>query len=346
MNPEGSLENGAGDGVPETVRAGGWAREAQADTPVKIGVSECLLGEKVRYDGGHKLDRFIRDTLGQFVEYVPVCPEVECGLSAPREPMRLAGNPESPRLVTIHSGIDHTDRMRRWGEGRLRELADRNLCGYIFKSRSPSCGIERIKVYDAAGRVIAAAGAGIWARMVMDRFPLLPAEDEGRLHDPALRERFIERVFVYHRWRDTVERDPTPRALIEFHTRHKLLIMSHSIEHYRELGRMTAGAGEGGMERLISNYLKMLHAALERKTTVKKNVNVLNHVMGYFKKQISSDEKKELMEIIGTYHEGHIPLIAPITLINHYVRKYDQPYLRMQLYLNPHPVELRLRTHV
>ena len=315
---------------------------------IPIGISTCLLGEKVRYDGGHKLDRFLRDTLGQYVEYVPVCPETECGLSIPREAMHLVGDLSNPRLVTIKSGIDYTERMKLWGQNRLNDLADHNLCGYIFKSRSPSSGMERIKVYTEEGGLRSSNGVGIWARMVMDRFPLLPVEDEGRLQDPLLREKFIERIFVYRRWRESLEHNPTPRTLVDFHTRHKLLIMSHSPKHYRELGGIVARVGESAvdLEMLTKNYYLLLTSALSLTATVKKQTNVLQHVMGYFKRQLSPDEKQELLEVINNYHNGYIPLIVPVTLLNHYVRKYDQSYLHDQIYLNPHPIELKLRTHV
>ncbi|MBN2290420.1 MAG: DUF523 and DUF1722 domain-containing protein [Candidatus Glassbacteria bacterium] len=312
---------------------------------IKLGISTCLLGEKVRYDGGHKLDRFLTDTLGRYVEYVPVCPEVECGLPVPRESLRLEGSPENPRLVAPRSGTDHTGRMRSWALERLKELEGEDLCGFIFKSKSPSSGMERIKVYSGKG-IPARNGVGIWARMFMERFPLLPVEDEGRLHDPGLRENFIERVFVFRRWRETVAGGMTPGRLVEFHTRHKLLIMSHGVELYRELGRLVAGSGKDDTLTLYAAYLELLARALGLKTTVKKNVNVLYHLMGYFRKDLSGDEKQELLEIIGSYARGHLPLIVPVTLINHYVRKYGQPYLGSQYYLNPHPLELKLRTHV
>ena len=316
--------------------------------PIPIGISTCLLGEKVRYDGGHKLDRFLRDTLGQYVEYIPVCPETECGLPIPREAMHLVGDLSNPRLVTIKSGTDYTERMKLWGRDRLKDLADLNLCGYIFKSRSPSSGMERIKIYNEKGHLSSSNGVGIWARMVMERFPLLPVEDEGRLHDPLLREKFIERIFVYRRWRESLEQNPTPRALVDFHTRHKLLIMSHSPKHYSELGRIVASVGESGidLEMLITDYHELLTYALSLTATVKKQTNVLQHVMGYFKRQLSPDEKQELLEVINNYYNGYVPLIVPLTLLNHYVKKYDQSYLHDQIYLNPHPLELKLRTHV
>ncbi len=311
--------------------------------PLKLGISACLLGEKVRYDGGHKLDPFLVDTLGRFVEYVPVCPEAECGLGIPREAMHLAGNPSDPRLVTIRTGFDHTDRMRAWAAGRLDNLTRENLCGFIFKSRSPSSGMERVKVYGSTG--VTLAGVGIFARMFMDRFPLLPVEDEGRLHDPELRENFIERVFVMRRWRDCIGAGKNPANLVGFHTLHKLLIMAHSVEAYRELGPLVASAGAAGRDALFDSYIARLSTVLKLRATVKKHRNVLLHIAGYFKKNLASDEKAEIVETIDSYAAGHIPLIVPVTLLNHYVRKYDQSYLRDQVYLNPHPVELKLRNH-
>ncbi|MFC1608131.1 YbgA family protein [Candidatus Latescibacterota bacterium] len=317
-------------------------------SPVIVGISTCLLGENVRFDGGHKLDRFLRDTLGQYFKYVTVCPEVECGLPVPRESMHLVGDANDPQLKTIRTGVNHTKRMKQWGFKRLEKLVDLNLSGYIFKSRSPSSGMERIKIYDETGALVSTKGVGIWAKMIMSRFPLLPFEDEGRLHDPVLREKFIERVFIYRRWQNTVGAQFSYRALVEFHTVHKLLIMSHSPKHYRELGHLVGSSAESGisLELLEAQYIEILTAALSLTATVKKHTNVLQHIMGYFKKQLIPDEKQELLEVINSYHKGHVPLLVPITLLNHYVRKFDQQYLREQKYLNPHPLELKLRTHV
>jgi uncharacterized protein YbgA (DUF1722 family)/uncharacterized protein YbbK (DUF523 family) len=311
---------------------------------IRLGVSTCLLGEHVRYDGGHKLDRYVRDTLGAYFEYIPVCPEVECGLPVPREAMHLTGDPAEPRLVTVRSGMDHTDRMKSWGEQRLEELAQLDLCGYIFKSRSPSSGMERIKVYDERGNP-SRASTGIWARMFMDRFPLLPVEDEGRLHDPKLRERFIEHVFVYSRFRHLQSQGPDPGRLVDFHTRHKLLIMAHSPELYREMGRYVAAAASIPRQELLPGYLELLDRAMRVQTTVRKNANVLFHLLGYFKDSLTGDEKREFTEITQSYRQGYLPLIVPVTLINHFVRKYREPYLLRQVYLNPHPVELKLRNN-
>jgi len=313
---------------------------------IKLGISACLLGEKVRFDGGHQWDRFITGTLGKYVDFVPVCPEGECGSGVPREPMRLAGNPDNPRLITVRTGVDHTDRLINWAKKRLRELEAEELCGFIFKSDSPSCGLERVKVYDAQG-VPVKKGVGIFARLFMEHFPLLPVEDEGRLHDLNLRENFIQRLFTFKRWREvTSQKNSALANLITFHTRHKLLILSHSPQHHRLLGNLVARAKETPIKELYSQYQTLLMEALRLKTTPKKNTNVLYHLMGYFKEDLSPDEKQELLEIIGSYAQGHVPLIVPITLINHYVRKYRQPYLKEQYYLNPHPLDLQLRNHV
>jgi uncharacterized protein YbgA (DUF1722 family)/uncharacterized protein YbbK (DUF523 family) len=311
---------------------------------IKLGVSRCLLGDKVRYDGGHKLDRFIVNTLGQYVTFVPVCPEAECGLGIPREAMRLVGSPESPRLVTRKSGIDHTERMRTWAAARVRELEAEDLCGFIFKSGSPSSGMERVKVYTDKG-MPHKKGVGRFAAAFMSHFPLLPVEDDGRLNDPKLREHFIELIFVFRRLRELLAGEKKMGRLVDFHTRHKLLIMAHSPNHYRMMGKLVADAALSPEEKYL-RYETLMGEAMKLKTTVKKNINVLQHIMGYFKNDLTADEKQEILEYLGHYRDGHVPLIVPITLLNHFVRKYDQPYLKQQHYLHPHPIELQLRNHV
>jgi uncharacterized protein YbgA (DUF1722 family)/uncharacterized protein YbbK (DUF523 family) len=311
---------------------------------IKLGISTCLLGENVRYDGGHKLDRFLTDTLGQYVEYVPICPEVECGLPIPRESMHLEADPDSPRLVTTRTKQDMTDRMVRWANRRVVELEKEGLCGFIFKSNSPSSGMERIRVYNKK-RMPVKKGVGIFARIFMNHFPLLPVEDEGRLHNPKLRENFIERVFTLKRWREVLTKKESRRNVTDFHTKHKLLILSHSPKHYQAMGKLVARVKDLPLKELYHQYQTLLMESLRPKTTPKKNANVLQHVMGYLKEQLSSDEKQELLEVIENYRKGYIPLVVPVTLMNHYVRKYDQPYLKQQVYLNPHLLELQLRDH-
>lgn len=312
---------------------------------ITLGISTCLLGENVRYDGGHKLDRLLTDTLGRYVEYVPVCPEVECGFGIPRESLRLVGSPNAPRLVTSRTNQDHTELMLTWARGRVVELEKEGLCGFIFKSNSPSSGMERVRVYNEQGMPVK-KGVGLFARTFMEHFPLIPVEEEGRLHDPSLRENFIERIFVFRRWRELQAQPKTRGRLVDFHTKHKLTILSHSPKHHQTMGKLVAEAMGKPIKEVYDTYQELLMGALKLKTTVKKNTNVLHHMMGYFKKQLSADEKQELLEIIDRYRQEYVPLIVPITLMNHYVRKYDQPYLKEQYYLNPHPAELQLRNHV
>lgn len=315
------------------------------ESKIRLGISTCLLGEPVRFDGGHKFDHFIVHTLGQYVEYVPVCPEVECGLPIPRESMHLEGDPKDPRLVTSKTHIDQRDRMVQFARRRVQELEKEDLCGFIFKSNSPSSGMERVKVYDKNG-VPAKVGVGLFARIFMDHFPLLPVEEEGRLNDPKLRENFIERIFALKRWRELRAQRMTRGSLVAFHMRHKLLLLSHSPKHYQEMGRFAARGKQVPVQALYDRYQTLLLEALKLKSTSKKNANVLMHMMGYFKEELSADEKQELLEVIDQYRLGMTPLIVPITLMNHFVRKYREPYLQDQVYLQPHPIELQLRNHV
>lgn len=317
--------------------------ETGLSRPIRLGISRCLLGENVRYDGGHKLDRYLRDVAGPFVEWVPVCPEVECGLPVPREAMRLVGDPDSPRLVTNKTFVDQTERMQKWIAKRLPELAREDLCGFVFKTRSPSSGMRDVKVYTEEG-MPSRKGSGLFARSFMDYFPFVPVEDEGRLHDAGLRENFLERVFVYHRWKRALEGGLSGRRLVQFHTDHKLLLMSHSPKHLRVLGGLVA-AVKGREKDVFDEYFQTMMIALKLMATVKKHTNVLMHMVGYFKKVLTGEEKQELLGVIDHYHRILVPLVVPVTLIRHYVYKYDEPYLKRQAYLHPHPAELMLRNH-
>lgn len=319
------------------------------ENAIRVGISSCLLGETVRYDGGHKLDRYLRDTLGAFVEWVPVCPEVEYGLPIPREALRLVGDPADPRLVTARTGVDHTAGMKAWAGRRLDALEREDLCGFVFKSRSPSSGMRQVKVYPAAGGAPSPTGAGIFARAFMERFPLLPVEDEGRLNDPGLREGFIERLFVVSRWKRYRRDDGTAGGLVAFHTDHKLLVLAHSPRHYAALGRIAAGAGARGRRpaaALLDSYLGTLLEGLRLVATPAKHANVLQHAAGYFKRLLTPGEKAELGETIDSYRRGLLPLIVPVTLLAHYTRVYEEPWLARQHYLHLHPRELMLRNHV
>ena len=256
---------------------------------IRLGVSTCLLGENVRFDGGHKHDRFITDTLGQYVEFLPVCPEVECGLGVPRESMRLVGDVDSRHLVTVRTHVDHTDRMLTWAKKRVKELEEEDLCGFIFKSDSPSSGMERVKVYNETG-MPEKKGIGMFARVFMNHFSLIPVEEEGRLHDPKLRENFIERIFTLKRWREFRIGKAGLGGHVDFHTRNKLLVLAHSEKHYRSMGKLVAAGKTIPMQSLYGQYENLMMEALSLKTTVKKNANVLYHLMGYFKNELSADE--------------------------------------------------------
>lgn len=313
---------------------------------LKLGISSCLLGHKVRYDGQHKYDSWLVETLGKYVSYVPVCPEVECGLPVPREAMRLVGEVDNPRLQTVQTKLDHTPRMLEWAARRIEALASEELCGFVFKSKSPSSGMERVKVYPAKGGAGEKKGVGIFARQFMNAFPLLPVEEEGRLHDPVLRENFIERIFIMQRWLQLRRESWSAGALVDFHTRHKLLLMAHNPALYREMGKLVATVKQHPPQEFAGLYLARLMQATSHPATRAKHQNVLQHILGYFKAELSASEKAELLELIDAYRNRLLPLIVPVTLLNHYVRKYDKPYLAEQYYLQPHPQELALRNHV
>ena len=311
---------------------------------INIGVSSCLLGDKVRYDGGHKHDPYITGTLGNFFNFVSVCPEVECGLPVPREAMRLEGDPENPKLMTNKTGKDLTGQMLKYCRDRVEKLAGDDLCGFIFKKDSPSSGLFRVKVYGSGPPV--RNGRGLFAAEFVKKFPLVPVEEEGRLHDPVIRENFIERVFAFRRWKDFLKENTGYGGLVDFHTRHKLLIMSHSVKMYRESGSLIAGGSKMKRTDILNQYEKIFMEALAVTATLKKHTNVLMHIMGYFKKQLTSEEKKETLDLIERYRQRQLPLIVPVTMLNHYVKKYKQDYLMKQFYLLPHPAELMLRNHV
>jgi uncharacterized protein YbgA (DUF1722 family)/uncharacterized protein YbbK (DUF523 family) len=313
--------------------------------PIRIGISSCLLGQEVRYDGGHKRDRYITDTLGQFFEWVPVCPEVEMGLGTPRETLRLVGDPEGPRLVFAKTGGDQTQTMQAWARPRLEGMVKADLSGYILKSDSPSCGMERVRVYRPSG-IPSKDGVGIFARVLMERFPLLPIEEEGRLHDLPLRENFVERVFCYRRWQDLVASGLTRGKLVVFHTTHKLLMLAHSPKHYTELGRLVANAKALSPAALEARYGELFMAGLRVKATAKKHTNVMHHILGHLKRDLDGRDKAELLTVIGDCHRSLVPLVVPLTLLKHHLARVNVPYLQDQIYLNPHPKELMLRNHV
>jgi uncharacterized protein YbgA (DUF1722 family)/uncharacterized protein YbbK (DUF523 family) len=323
-------------------------------TPIAIGVSSCLLGEKVRYDGGHRHDHYITDTLAKYFRFVSVCPEVGCGMSIPRETMRLEGDPARPRLMTIKSRIDKTEQMQAYCREKVEELETEDLCGFIFKKDSPSSGLFRVKVYKnlpprdgiSKSSVTVRSGRGLFAEAVTRAFPFLPVEEDGRLNDPVLRENFIERVYTYSRWKNFLRCDPDLGDLVDFHTQHKLLVMAHSPTIYRELGALVGKGAQLSKAELFLHYGELLMMAMSMCATVKKHTDVLMHIMGYFKAVLSREEKEELLELIRQYRDNLLPHIVPLTMLKHYCLKFNEPYLRRQLYLSPVPDELALRNHV
>jgi uncharacterized protein YbgA (DUF1722 family)/uncharacterized protein YbbK (DUF523 family) len=311
---------------------------------IRIATSSCLLGQEVRYDGAHKLNGYMARSLSDYFEFVPFCPEVAIGLGIPRKPIRLMKRDGEVRVVgTEDAEMDVTDRLVAYGEKVAPQLG--GISGYIFKKGSPSCGMERVKVYSEAGYPVESA-AGKYAETIMRVVPELPVEEEGRLMDSRLRENFIERVFIYYRWQQLVEQGLTPAGLVDFHTRHKFNVMAHDEPAYRDLGRLVADAGKGDIQELATRYLGILMAALIKVATPKMHANVLMHIMGFVKQHLDSEDKKELLELIDAYRVEQVPLIVPVTLIKHYLRRFPDPYMDQQYYLSPHPKELMLRNHI
>jgi uncharacterized protein YbgA (DUF1722 family)/uncharacterized protein YbbK (DUF523 family) len=312
------------------------------DSRIRIGISSCLLGAKVRFDGGHKKDDFLTNHFGRYVEWVPVCPEFEIGLGVPRESLRLVANGKSVHLVAPRSGLDHTELMTRWTKDRAQRLADEGLCGYVLKRSSPSCGLERVKVYGASG-LLNREGRGIFSAGLVDRFPNLPVEEEGRLNNPRLRENFVSQVFSYKRWMDLQREGMTRARIMQFHARHKLLLMAHDQAGMRHLGNLIGQAGLAvSAKQLGSDYFDSFCQVMRRTPTRRNHANVLQHLAGYFSQQLSSDDRAEVSEVIDRYRRDQVPLIVPITLIRHHVRKLSVEYLKDQVYLDPHPDELKL----
>lgn len=318
---------------------------SNANTEIRIGVSTCLLGENVRFDGGHKRDSFTTDVLEPFVTYVPVCPEVDIGLGTPRESIRLQERDGDIRLVGTRSAADHTAAMRSYSKRKVKELASLDLSGYILKKDSPSCGMERVRVYGAKGAP-SRTGQGLYAAALQAAFPDMPIEEEGRLRDARLRENFVERVFAYRRLQDLLAGRWTVGSLVRFHTAEKLLLLAHDPAAYRVLGRLVATARQQERRALEVAYRSTYMAGLKKMATVRKHVNVLQHIQGHFKACAADLDRRELTQLIDDFRRGLVPLVVPVTLVRHLVRRYAVEYLEGQRYLEPHPKELMLRNHV
>ncbi len=312
---------------------------------IKVGISSCLLGNEVRFDGGHKHSTLCSEELARYFDFVAECPEVGIGLGIPRKPIRLIGDVNAPSMVSTHDeSIDHTDKMLEFSHRKAKEHSD--LCGYIFMKNSPSCGLFRVKVYQDNGYPAKEPGRGVYARIITEKNPLLPVEESGRLTDPALRENFIGRVFAYHNWQQLIRSDLSYHSIIDFHSRYKYSLMAHAPASYVELGRMLADAGKHDVASLAERYFPMLMTALGNVATRKTHTNVLMHLQGYLKKVLSSEEKQELARLIDEYRIAQIPLIVPITLLKHHFNNHPDPYIAKQAYLQPYPDDLSLRNAI
>lgn len=319
--------------------------ETQQEPEIRVGVSACLLGQEVRYDGGHARSRYVTDILADHFALVPVCPEEEVGMGTPRETVRLVGDPQAPRMVGGKSETDWTTRMNAWSRRRVRELTAEKLCGYVFKKNSPSCGVFRVKVYGAKGHP-PQKGRGLFAAEFARHFPLVPIEEEGRLNDPRLRENFIERVFALRRLQQLFSGRWKRGAVIDFHACEKYLLMAHDPQGLKLLGQWTAAIAKTTPAKFRERYMSEFMTILGKTATVRKHVNTLQHMAGYLRTHLSDDERHRVLAVIEDYRREIVPLIVPLTLLRHYIELHDVPYVNRQTYLNPHPRELMLRNHV
>ena len=309
---------------------------------IKVGVSACLLGQEVRYNGGHKHLPLLTNELAKYFDFVPTCPEVGAGMGIPRPAIRLVGDPAAPRAVEVDNPEkDFTEPLQRYADARIPQLRD--LAGYIFIKNSPSCGLFRVKVYRSNGMPDQTPGRGLFAAALTKAQPLLPVEEDGRLQDPVLRENFITRVFAMHAWQQLCAKGLSAAALVEFHSRYKYTLMAHAGPDYVKLGQMLADAGKHDPNELGPRYFELMMQLLQRKATRKTNTNVLMHLQGYLKKQLQSNQKSSLASTIESYRKGIVPLIVPVTLLRHYFEVYPDPYVNRQTFWQPYPAELSLR---
>jgi uncharacterized protein YbgA (DUF1722 family)/uncharacterized protein YbbK (DUF523 family) len=316
------------------------------NTPsIPVGISACLLGHKVRYDGGHKRSKYCLDILSECFDFVPLCPEVSIGLSTPREPIRLVGNAEASRVVGVKDPeFDVTDRLTAYGDEVSAKHQE--FCGYILMKGSPSCGMERVKVYHENG-MPNVAGSGAYAARIMRNNPALPVEEEARLNDPVLRENFITRVFVYFNWKNEVLSDPSLHEVLQFHSRHKYQLMAHSYEGYKELGKYLATeAPNQALAQVLEEYLLKLMTHLKQRATRKSHTNTLMHIFGYLKKEIDAETKQDLLQAIEEYRTNKVHLVVPLTFLKHYLKRHGSEYIKSQAYLDPYPHELGLRNYI
>ncbi len=309
---------------------------------IVVGISSCLLGEKVRFDSGHKQSSYVNKELVDYFEFVSICPEVGMGLPVPRPTIRLITNEERIALVdTKDYTRDHTDGMMRFTREKVAEIKDTEMCGYIVCAKSPSCGMERVKVYGNGHA--STDGIGLYTKHLMEQMPWLPVEEDGRLNDPVLKENFISRIYSLKDFYRSMEGQPTPGKIIAFHSRYKLTLMAHDPSAYKSLGRLVANQSDYNPEEFYQAYRTGLMDALKNRASRKNVTNVLMHIQGYFKRALNKDEKAELAKVIDDYRVGLLPILAPLTLIKHYLNAYPDDYLADQIFLQPHPEEMRLR---
>lgn len=324
----------------------------QENKKIPVGISSCLLGMEVRFNGGHKRDKYVTGTLSDFFTWKPYCPEVGIGLTVPRNTVRLEGHGDEVKLIDPKEGLDHTQKMVDYSHKVLNAMRENkksgvpDVYGFILKSKSPSCGMTNVKLYNPKNSGFNKKGMGIFAQALMEKFPNLPVEEEGRLHDPRLRENWIARVFSYYDFRSSLFPEPTTGKLVAFHTRYKFTILSHCEKAYKELGSLVANAAKDEIEIVIKNYEQIFMSALKKYSTVPKNINVLLHLIGFFKKQLDSQSRAQIIETIYDYREGIVPLVVPTTMVSHYAKVLKIDYLEKQAYLTPHPKELALRNFI
>jgi uncharacterized protein YbgA (DUF1722 family)/uncharacterized protein YbbK (DUF523 family) len=312
---------------------------------IPVGISACLLGHKVRYDGGHKRSKYCLNVLSDCFDFVPLCPEVSIGLTTPREPIRLVGSADSPRVVGVKDpSFDVTDKLTAYAD-EVTSSHDQ-LCGYVLMKGSPSCGMERVKVYHENG-LPNEAGRGAYAAQLMKNNPALPVEEEGRLNDPVLRENFITRVFAYYSWKQEVLSNPSLHEVIQFHSRHKYQVMAHNYEAYKQIGKYLAEeAASLPLEEVLDSYILQLMTALTKRANRRTHTNALMHIMGYLKRDIDSETKQDLLEAIEEYRTEKVNLVVPLALLKHYLKRHGSDYIKSQAYLNPYPHELGLRNYI
>jgi uncharacterized protein YbbK (DUF523 family)/uncharacterized protein YbgA (DUF1722 family) len=319
--------------------------KATARTRPRLGVSACLLGRKVRWDGEHRRDPLVVDVLGPYVEWVPICPEEELGLGVPREPIRLVGLSAAPRLLAERSGRDLTEAMRRYAGARVAALERQDLWGYVTKKDSPSCGLARVRVHPARGGPPRRDGVGAFAAVLLARMPLLPIEEEGRLHDPAVRESFVERIFAYARWKALLAKGMRRVDLVAFHGAHAFALMAHSPAACRALGAVARRVSRGPFRRTVDAYGRGFMAALCVPATRGRHAAVLQRLLACLREVLPAPERTELARLVEDYARGLVPLVVPLTLLRHHVRRHGIASLVEQTYLDPDPAELLLRNH-